>query len=87
MSGRKVLVVWTDDAWTDEGQDGISRRLNGCTGTLKSYRTLNSGRTICHYIWTDVTLNSSKFLDTDEHPDDIATSSERKLLTDEHPKS
>jgi hypothetical protein len=32
-SGQKVLVVRTDDAWTVEGQDGISRHLDGCMGS------------------------------------------------------
>jgi hypothetical protein len=36
-SGRKVLVVWTDDALTYECLDGISRRLNGCKGTELHY--------------------------------------------------
>jgi hypothetical protein len=52
---------------------------------LDSSRTLKSDWTICHYVWTDATLNNSKFLDTDGRPDVIATSSEYKLLTDEHP--
>jgi hypothetical protein len=42
-------------------------------------------RTICHYVRTDVTLNSSKFLDAKGRLDDIATSSGQMLLTDEHP--
>jgi hypothetical protein len=29
-SRRKVLIVWTDDAWTVERSDGISRRPDGC---------------------------------------------------------
>jgi hypothetical protein len=32
-SGRKVLVVRTDDALTDERPDGIPRRSDGCKGT------------------------------------------------------
>jgi len=32
-SGRKVLVVRTDDASTDEHLDGIPRRPDGCKGT------------------------------------------------------
>jgi hypothetical protein len=81
--GCKVLVVWTDDAWKVESPEGISRLPDGCTGTLKSSRTLNIGRTICHYVRTDATLNSSKFLDTDGRPDGFSTLSRRKLLTDE----
>jgi len=48
-------------------------------------RTLNSSRTICHYVQTDAILNSLKFLDTNGCPDGIATSSGRKLLSDERP--
>jgi uncharacterized ion transporter superfamily protein YfcC len=44
---------------------------------------LKKGWTICHYVWTDVTLNSLKFLDTDGRPNGIAMSSGRMLLTDE----
>jgi hypothetical protein len=40
---------------------------------------------ICHYSRTDATLNSSKLLDTDGHPDGITASSGRMLLTDESP--
>jgi len=32
-SGRKVLVVRTDNAWTVERPDRISRRPNGCKGS------------------------------------------------------
>jgi len=52
---------------------------------LKSSRTLNGGRTICHYVEKDVTLNSSKLLDTNDGSDGIATSSGQMLLTDERP--
>jgi hypothetical protein len=52
---------------------------------LKSSRTLNSGRTICHYVRLDATLNSSKLLDTDGGPDGIDMSSGRMLLTNERP--
>jgi hypothetical protein len=31
--GRKVLVFWTDDAWTVEHLNGISCRSDGCKGT------------------------------------------------------
>jgi hypothetical protein len=86
-SRRKVFVIRTDDAWTVERPDGITRRPDGCTGTLKSFRTLNSGRTIRHYVRTDITLNSLKFLDTDGHLDGFATSFGRKLLTNERPDS
>jgi hypothetical protein len=82
-SGWNVLVVRTDDAWKVECPDGISHRPDGCTGMLKSSRTLNSSQTICHYIRTNATLNSSKFLDTDGCLDGITTSSGRKLQTDE----
>jgi hypothetical protein len=34
---RKVLVVRTDDAWTVEGPDEISCRLDGCKGTEFNY--------------------------------------------------
>jgi hypothetical protein len=40
-------------------------RPNGFTWTLDSSRTLKSGRMICHYVWTNATLNSLKFLDID----------------------
>jgi hypothetical protein len=40
---------------------------------------------ICHYIRTDATLNSSKLLDTDGHPDRKFSSSGRMLLTNERP--
>jgi hypothetical protein len=30
--GRKVLVVWMDDAWTIERPDGISLCPDGCKG-------------------------------------------------------
>jgi hypothetical protein len=46
-----------------ESPDEISCRPDECTRMLKYSRTLNSGRTICHYVRTDATLNSSKFLD------------------------
>jgi hypothetical protein len=46
---------------------------------------MNSGQTICLYVWTDASWNSSKFLDTDGHPDGIATLYGRMLLTDERP--
>jgi len=52
---------------------------------LYSSRTLKSDWTICHYVRTNATLNSSKFLDTDGRPDGIATSFGRMLLTDERP--
>jgi hypothetical protein len=29
VSGRKVLVVWTDDALTDERPNGMKRRPDG----------------------------------------------------------
>jgi hypothetical protein len=32
-SGRKVLIVRTDDAWTIERPDGISNRPDSCKGT------------------------------------------------------
>jgi hypothetical protein len=32
-SGRKVLIVRTDDAWTVKHLDGISRRLDSCKGS------------------------------------------------------
>jgi hypothetical protein len=32
-SGRKVLVIRTDDAWIVECPDGISCSLDGCKGT------------------------------------------------------
>jgi hypothetical protein len=32
-SGRKVLVIWMDDAWTIERPKGISHRPHGCKGS------------------------------------------------------
>jgi hypothetical protein len=32
-SGWKVLIIETDDAFTVERPDGISRRLDGCKGS------------------------------------------------------
>jgi hypothetical protein len=32
-SRQKFLVVWTDDALTDERLDGMPHRPNGCKGT------------------------------------------------------
>jgi hypothetical protein len=87
MSGWKVLVVWTDDAWTFERPNGITCSLDECSGTLKSSWTLNSGRTICHYVQMDVTLNSSQFIDIDGRPDGFTSSSRCKLLTDERSDS
>jgi len=59
---------------------------------MDSSRTLNNGRTICHYVLKDAILNSLKFLDTDGHPDEKFSSSGRNttlsgqmLLTDELP--
>jgi hypothetical protein len=52
---------------------------------LDSFQTLKSSRTICHYVWTDVTLNSSKFLNTYGRLDGIAKSSGRMLVIDERP--
>jgi hypothetical protein len=51
---------------------------------LNSFRTLNSGWTICHYVMTDAILNCSKFLDTDGRLDGKFSSSGWMLLTDEH---
>jgi hypothetical protein len=50
---------------------------------LDSSRTLQSSRTICHYVRTDATLNSLKLLDSDGRRDDITTSFGWMLLTDE----
>jgi hypothetical protein len=36
-SGRKVLVIRTDDALTDERPDGIPRRSDRCKGTELYY--------------------------------------------------
>jgi hypothetical protein len=63
-----------DDACTVESLDCMTRRPNGCIGTVKSPRTSNSGQTICYYVRTNATLNSSKILDTDGHPDGFASS-------------
>jgi len=63
----------------------LPRRPDECTWTLDSSRTLNSVRTIFHYVWTDAIFNSSKFLDTDGCPDGKFSSSGRMLLTDERP--
>jgi hypothetical protein len=62
----------------------LPRRPDGCTWTLDSSRTLNSVRTICHYVRTDAILNSLKFLDTNGRPDG-KFSSGRMLLADERP--
>jgi len=92
-SGRLQLsshiCVWDKNPITCQTLNGVRtvlpRRLDGCTWTLDSSRTLNSGWTICHYSRTDAILNSSKFLDTDGRPDGKFSSSWRMLLTDERP--
>jgi hypothetical protein len=58
----------------------LSRRSDGYTWTLDASRTLNSVWTICHYIRTNATLNNSKLLDTDGHPNGKFSSSERMML-------
>jgi hypothetical protein len=58
----------------------LSRRPDGCIGTLETSRTLKRVRTCCHDVRTNATL---KLLDTDGGLDGIATSSRRMLLTDE----
>jgi hypothetical protein len=63
----------------------LSRRPNGCIGTLESSRTMNSIRTCFHNIRTDVTLNYSKLLDTNGSSDSFATSFGRMLQADECP--
>jgi hypothetical protein len=60
-----------------------SGRLNWCTWTLDYSGSLKSGRTICHYVRTNATLNSSKLLDTDGGLDWKFSSSGWMLLTDE----
>jgi hypothetical protein len=58
-----------------EWRPSLPRRLDsiatssGRTWLLDSSRTLNSSWTICHYVRTDATFNSSKLLDTNGHPD------------------
>jgi hypothetical protein len=52
---------------------------------LDSSRTLNSGWTICHNVWTNATLSSSKLLDTNGCPDGKFSLSGWMLLTDECP--
>jgi hypothetical protein len=52
---------------------------------LDSSRILDSGWTICHYVQTDATLNSSKLLDTDGRLDGKFSSSVWMLLIDERP--
>jgi len=47
----------------------LPHRLDRCIWTLDSSWTLNSVRTICHYVRTDAILNNLKFLDTDGRPD------------------
>jgi hypothetical protein len=83
------ICVWDSNpitCWTLNGvRTVLPRRLDGCTWTLDSSRTLNSGRTICHYVRTDAILNSSKFLDTDGRPNKKFSSFGRMLLTDECP--
>jgi len=63
----------------------LPRLLDGFTWTLDSSWTLNSVRTICHYVWMDAILNSLRFLDTNGRPNGKFSSSGRMLLTDEHP--
>jgi len=43
-SGRKVLIVQTDNAWKVERLDGISCRLDGCKGT--ELTSLNSAQSL-----------------------------------------
>jgi hypothetical protein len=66
-------------------QTVLPRRPDGWTWTLDSSWTLNSVRTICHYLRMDAILNSSKFLDTYGRLDGKFSSSGRMLLTDERP--
>jgi hypothetical protein len=81
------ICVWDRNPITCRNLNGVRTVLphhpDGCTWTLDSSRTLNSVRTICHYVRTDAILNSSKFLDTDGRPDEKFSSSGRMLLTDE----
>jgi hypothetical protein len=83
------IRVWTWNPTTCGTLNGVRTvlpcRPGECTWTLDSSQTFNSVRTICHYIRTDVILNSSKFLDTDGSPDGKFSSSGRMLLNDERP--
>jgi len=83
------IYAWDRNPITCRTLNGVRtvlpRRPDGCTWTLDSSRTLNSGRTICHYVRTDAILNSLKFLDTDGRPDGKFSLSGRMLLTDECP--
>jgi len=81
------VCVWDRNpitCWTLNGiRTVLPRHPDGCTWTLDSSRTLNSGRVIYHYVRTDAILNNSKFLDTDGRPDGKFPSSGRMLLIDE----
>jgi len=81
------ICVWDRNPIACRNLNGVrtvlARRLDRCTWTLDSSRTLNSVRTICHYVQTDAILNSSKFLDIVGHADGKFSSSGRMLLTDE----
>jgi hypothetical protein len=83
------ICVWDRNPITCRTLNGVRtvlpRRPYGCTWTLDSSRTLNSIRTIYHYVQTDAILNSLKFLDTDGRSDGKFSSSGRMLLTDECP--
>jgi hypothetical protein len=83
------IRVWTWNPISTQTLNGVRTVLprcpDGCTWTLDSSRTLNSGQTICHYVRTDAILNNSKFLDTDGRPDGKFSSSWRMLLIDECP--
>jgi len=85
--------VWTYSAWLalpriafgrewrlDDVWMVLPRCLDECTWTLDSSRTLNSVRTICHYVQKDVTLNSSKLLDIEGCPDEKFLSTGRMML-------
>jgi hypothetical protein len=54
---------------------------------LKSSQTLNINRTICYYVRTNATLNSSKLLDIDGGPESITTSFGWMMLIDDHPEA
>jgi hypothetical protein len=83
------IRVWTWNPTTFQTLNGVRtvlpRHPDGCTWTLDSSRTLNSVRTICHYVRTDAILNNSKFLDTDGHANGKFSSFEWMLLTEERP--
>jgi hypothetical protein len=62
---RKKSFYLSNTEGRPNGIATSSGRFHRCTWTLDSFGTMKSGRMICHYVWTDATLNSSRLLDTD----------------------